>query len=216
MKGPPIPAIISRLRKEIKALRPDIVHLHSSFAGFLGRLSTLFSVGSARFFIARIASRLCVPMYRRPGSSPLPGWNCSPRSSNAPMSAVLPANARPCDAIFTSRSFWSRTPSTRRRGYRRRSRDGAAPDGYEAHHHRGRHQAAKEPTLFTRIARSFERKEIEFTWIGDGDEKLKQELVAAGVNVTGWLSRVDALLTTARRRPISFYVCVGRNAGVSH
>ena len=50
MKGPPIPAIISRLRKEIKALRPDIVHLHSSFAGFLGRLSTLFSVGSARFF----------------------------------------------------------------------------------------------------------------------------------------------------------------------
>lgn len=50
---------VVQLRAALNEIEPDVVHLHSSFAGFLGRLSTLFALPNAAFFIARTASRSC-------------------------------------------------------------------------------------------------------------------------------------------------------------
>ncbi|GIU00847.1 glycosyl transferase [Sulfurovum sp. TSL6] len=52
----------------------------------------------------------------------------------------------------------------------------------------GRITYPKNPTLFHEIAQSFStNKSIEFLWIGGGE--LKEELSADNINVTGWLSR---------------------------
>jgi glycosyltransferase involved in cell wall biosynthesis len=51
----------------------------------------------------------------------------------------------------------------------------------------------KNPRLFAEIARSFEREDVDFLWIGDGDASLKRTLEDAGVRVTGWLTRADAI-----------------------
>lgn len=52
---------VFRLRATLTALGPDVVHLHSSFAGFLGRLSTLFALPKAAFFY----SPHCISFMRR-------------------------------------------------------------------------------------------------------------------------------------------------------
>jgi len=52
----------------------------------------------------------------------------------------------------------------------------------------GRITYPKNPKLFNEIAQSFiTNKSIEFLWIGDGE--LKKELSARNITVTGWLSR---------------------------
>lgn len=57
----------------------------------------------------------------------------------------------------------------------------------------GRITAAKNPCLFNDIAKSFlNNKEVLFLWIGDGE--LRGVLSSANIRVTGWLSREDVIL----------------------
>ena len=58
----------------------------------------------------------------------------------------------------------------------------------------GRISAQKNPKLFNDIALKF--PEIQFIWIGDGE--LKQELTAKNIKITGWLDRKDALNLLAK------------------
>ncbi len=52
---------------------------------------------------------------------------------------------------------------------------------------------AKNPELFAMIARYFkDKKNVRFIWIGDGDKGLRELLESNGVYVTGWLKRSDA------------------------
>ena len=59
--------------------------------------------------------------------------------------------------------------------------------------------ASKGPELFAEICRAVraESPEIEFRWIGDGDPRGRRRLEEAGVRVTGWMSRADALREVA-------------------
>jgi glycosyltransferase involved in cell wall biosynthesis len=79
----------------------------------------------------------------------------------------------------------------------------------------GRIGFQKDPSLFARIARAHKQNST-FTWIGDGELSLRRELEAAGVAVTGWVSRRemldlmavhDVLLHTARYEGMPL-VCV--------
>lgn len=80
----------------------------------------------------------------------------------------------------------------------------------------------KNPELFNVIALAFEhRNDIEFTWIGDGP--LKNQITAKNVSVTGWLGE-DAMkehyrqasiyLSTSRWEGLPFSVLEAMNAGL--
>ena len=60
----------------------------------------------------------------------------------------------------------------------------------------GRIAPQKAPDRFARLASSLADKAVRFLWVGDGDPFLREQLSAAGVMVTGQLerSRVAALL----------------------
>lgn len=47
MKGVPLLPMLLELRRTLVGIGPDVVHLHSSFAGFLGRIGTLFALREA-------------------------------------------------------------------------------------------------------------------------------------------------------------------------
>lgn len=53
----------------------------------------------------------------------------------------------------------------------------------------GRIGFQKNPKMFNQIAQSL--PELQFTWIGDGE--LKEELTAANITITGWKERKDVL-----------------------
>ena len=54
----------------------------------------------------------------------------------------------------------------------------------------GRISPQKDPLFFAKVARIAKNAHLqwEFVWIGDGDSKTRDRLLASGVRVTGWLS----------------------------
>lgn len=56
----------------------------------------------------------------------------------------------------------------------------------------GRLTASKGVERFAAVARQLGGL-LEFEWIGDGSQQLRDELEASGVNVTGWLTREEVL-----------------------
>ncbi|MBM4529976.1 glycosyltransferase [Rhodococcus hoagii] len=57
----------------------------------------------------------------------------------------------------------------------------------------GRISAQKDPSFLARVVERVGDPSLTWTWIGDGEPTLKQELIDAGVNVTGWLPNGEAL-----------------------
>lgn len=53
----------------------------------------------------------------------------------------------------------------------------------------GRIDFSKNPELFNEIAKSFPN--IKFTWIGDGE--LKEKLTSSNINITGWLKKEEVV-----------------------
>ena len=80
----------------------------------------------------------------------------------------------------------------------------------------GRIVDQKNPVLFNRIAAYFEHQhKIEFTWIGDGEEADKNLLTAPNISITGWLpaeevknivANADVYISTSLYEGLSFGV----------
>lgn len=80
----------------------------------------------------------------------------------------------------------------------------------------GRIVDQKNPVLFNRIAAYFEQQhKIEFTWIGDGEEADKNLLTAPNISITGWLpaeevknivANADVYISTSLYEGLSFGV----------
>lgn len=189
MKGAGLLRTARRLRATLNAIGPDAVHLHSSFAGFLGRVSTLFALPNAAF----LYSPHCISFMRR---------DISGVKRLAFVGLERLACVRKCLYVACSESegrairAWLRqpvvvvenavgdtTPSVPPRDARRFS------DGPACVVTVGGIRAQKNPALFAQIARGMRARSLRFVWIGDGDDALKAELAQAGVEVTGWLSR---------------------------
>lgn len=192
-------ALISLLAL-LRRVDPQVIHLHSSKAGFLGRVAG-FLAGRNRAsfysprglsFLQQDVSESRRNLFRRLewAAARLGGTlvACSQgeldqvRARIAPRAALLIENA--VDVAMV--------PPWRQRA------DGKVRIGTA-----GRISLARNPRYFAALAQRLRRAEVEFVWIGGGDEADHELLEHSGVSVTGWLPRQEAL---ARVSGLDIYV----------
>ncbi|RZF30053.1 glycosyltransferase [Paraburkholderia sp. UYCP14C] len=202
MKGPSLPSVLSDLRRKIIELKPDIVHMHSSFAGFLGRISTLFALPETAFlysphcisFMRRDIGRMkryCFVALELLASIK----NCTYVGCSESECAAISRHLRR-EAVLVENAI-DRAVAVQRDN-RRSSEDKANTTSTRKIVTVGGIRVQKNPRLFAEIARLFDSGGAEFVWIGDGDAALKQTLEDAGVRVTGWLPRANVLDAVAQ------------------
>lgn len=188
MSGRSLPAILKELRSKLKTIKPDVVHLHSSYAGFLGRIASVGILSSTRFFY----SPHCISFMRK---------DISQIKRLCFIALEKLACLKRCIYIACSES--ERIEINKYVGSKVLLIENAVDNKildkkYQANInqvHRpcvvtvGGIRKQKNPTLFAELAKALTGDDIEFIWIGDGDSELKNKLISAGVTVTGWLSR---------------------------
>ncbi|MDE1180426.1 glycosyltransferase [Paraburkholderia sp.] len=188
MKDVPLLPALGRLRAALKDIEPDVVHLHSSVAGFLGRIAVLFSLRRSTV----LYSPHCISFMRKDISS----------LKRAVFVALeWMATVRKCLYVACSESEGRAVRAYLRQpvvvvenavGDMRPAEETPActtASGSRCVVTVGGIRPQKNPQLFAQIARGVRAAGVRFIWIGDGDPALKDELTRAGVEVTGWLAR---------------------------
>jgi glycosyltransferase involved in cell wall biosynthesis len=173
------------LARAVRTVRPDVLHLHSSKAGFLGRIERMTMRWPCRTFYSPHGLAFLDPDRRlrnalvkaieylaaRTGAVPV---GCSAGeaqllthlSGRAALLLENPVDERFFEIVATPSQV--RTVVTLGRLSRQK-----APENFAA---------------VARLARQ-RRPDLRFVWIGDGDAHFKRELTAAGCEVTGWRTR---------------------------
>ncbi|QBY55515.1 glycosyltransferase [Cupriavidus oxalaticus] len=189
-----LPLGLIEVRRKLRDLDPDVLHMHSSFAGFVGRMATigwrsdlraLYSphcISFMRTDISHTKRRIFTLLEAAAARSRASYVACSRSEAQAihrslGRSAILLENA--VDVDFFARSQWKATVGAQ--GPRARFAVVTA----------GGIRRQKGFELFAEIARRLSGQGFEFLWIGDGDTTSKAVLTAAGVRVSGWRSREE-------------------------
>lgn len=179
------------IRKIVHECRPDVIHAHSSFAGLFVRLGirasprrpivyTPHGYASERADVSWLAGRLFRLVEVILSFNTTSFAACSPRE--AALSEMIGAQNR---VIYVPNVVDVELKSAKR---------------LESDKFRvvaaGRLTPARDPLFFRDVARivSQARPDIEFLWVGGGEEPYVSALTAAGVEVTGWLPRDEALM----------------------
>jgi len=174
-----------RLWRELQSCGPDVVHLHSSKAGALGRIAALplrARVVYQPHGIAYLRSDI-PPSTRRAyewierGLALLGGTVVA--CSDGERAALDPVVPRSRSVVVPNGVEISGVPRANVRTPR--VRIGTC----------GRISPQKGPAFFADVARALGGR-ADFLWIGDGDDDGKEALLAAGVRVTGWCTRAEA------------------------
>ena len=184
------PFSVFSLRKYLKQLRPDVVHCHSSFAGFVGRLATL-GLNTKVFY-----SPHCISFMRQ-DISPIKkgGFKAFELIACIKKSTYIACSQSEYNAIKASLPFARvvllenavdlsdfKTPIndfTQGSSIKVITVGGIRPQ--------------KGPADFAKLANTFKNENIQFIWIGDGELEHKQCLLDAGVYVKGWMPRADVV-----------------------
>lgn len=168
----------------IKSEQPDIVHLHSSKAGFIGRLAirsdkikVIYNPHGFSFLkedeskfkklifkeLERFAAKQCGSII---GVSEGEYREALKLSSKAYLiNNGIDINKLPCSSKQIESSKKLKVCTI------------------------GRICFQKNPMLFNEIAKKF--PELEFTWIGDGE--LRGELTSCNIKITGWMSKKEVI-----------------------
>jgi glycosyltransferase involved in cell wall biosynthesis len=174
-----LPGFFRRLRVKVRDERPDVVHLHSSFAG-AARAVLPRSVGV-------VYSPHCYAMERRDVPGPVRlGFGLAEFALGRRRHQVTVA-VSPREAAISAR-LNRRNPAVVALN--------PSPFGREARHQRlwserevvmvGRISAQKDPAMFARVAHACRDLGCRFVWIGDGAPAGRRTLAGEGVEVTGW------------------------------
>jgi len=188
----------SKLYEELRALvrddPPDVVHLHSSKAGFVGRLA-LRALGS-RAQILYSPHGLAFLNLHRPWSSAgcwilerLAGFvDCQPVSCGASEARML--------ATVTRRPAFVIENPVDPEFFNVARREAETPLVVMA----GRICEQKAPEIFAEVSIRvrLEVPDARFVWIGAGDAESEAMLHAVGVDVTGWLPQSEVREWLAR------------------
>ena len=181
-----------RLVRKVRQERPDIVHLHSSFAG---AARAVLPLGTAVVY-----SPHCYAMERR-------DLGAVPRAGFAAVEWLLARRTRAVVAVSPREAELSRRLSTRVPVV-----VALNPAPFEAPASRapssdpaevvmvGRISPQKDPGLFAAVAAATRDAPWRYVWIGEGDPDARAELVRAGVEVTGWTPPELAVQRVARAR----------------
>lgn len=182
----------ARLVRKVRQEQPDIVHLHSSFAG---AARAVLPPGTAVVY-----SPHCYAMERRDvGPAPRAGFAAIERLLARRTRAVVAVSPREAEL---SRRLSARVPVVVALNP---APFGAPPVRAPAAEPAevvmvGRITAQKDPGLFAAVAASTRGAPWRYVWIGDGDPRARAELVRAGVEVTGWTPPDVAARRVARAR----------------
>jgi glycosyltransferase involved in cell wall biosynthesis len=166
------------LYKELKKIKPDIIHLHSSKAGVLGRVAGFFLKGKKKMFytphgysflqadISNFNKTLYkfiekyVPLFL--GGSTIACGDTEHEIAQSIGKSQLVRNGISIDSI---KKFYKKPNNSR-------LKIGIV----------GRITYPRAPWLFNEIALKF--PDFDFVWIGDGE--LRHEITAPNITVTGW------------------------------
>jgi glycosyltransferase involved in cell wall biosynthesis len=197
----PIRDIVStvKLYKKLKAIQPDVVHLHSSKAGVIGRLA-------------------CLPLYSKPKIFYTPHGYSFIRSDISTISKKIYWFIEKYIQMFfggtTIACGDTEYEFAKKIGKSVLNRNGIAIEEVRKHcsHFENtiltigivaRITSARNPQLFNQIANLFPN--YQFVWIGDGE--LRHFITAPNIRITGWfmesnkvleeLNKIDVYLQTS-------------------
>lgn len=181
---------IYRLRSHLARSYADIVFMHSSFAGFIGRLSSLGICADCKFFylphcisfmrkdIGVFKSFIFIFLEWVACIKPSVYIACSP-SEREVIKSKIPF--RNCELVVNAVDVdeWPNNNPLKLRRCRVITVGSIRPQ--------------KRPDIFASICKEINKNAhfSEFVWVGDGDELLKKKLEDAGVIVTGWKGKND-------------------------
>lgn len=184
------PFSVFALRKHLKQLKPDVVHCHSSFAGVVGRLAAIglntkvfYSPHCISFMRQDISAskRFIFKLFELIGCIKKSTYiACSQSEYNAIKAALPFADVVLLENAVDLSDF--KTPINnvpQSTSLKVITVGGIRPQ--------------KGPAEFAKLASTFKNENIEFIWIGDGEQEHKQCLLDAGVNVKGWMPRTDVI-----------------------
>jgi len=187
---------ILALIKLIKVLNneaPDVVHLHSSKSGVIGRIAHLFLLKRHKLFysprglpfIQTDISNVKKVMFKfiEQCAHLLGGTIVACSDSEKKLVKENISNQRV--VVIENSVDLSKLPPLRVDRLRKSiTRIGIV----------GRITTARNPQQFARVALQFaDNPNVNFVWIGGGDPLQEAALIDSGVEVTGWLSREEAL-----------------------
>lgn len=176
------------LIKQINKIKPDIIHLHSSKAGVLGRLASVFFPKVKVYytphgyaFTREDISKFKKKLY----------WNIEKYMINIFGGTTIACGDTEYEyALNMGPAILIRNgvkPIAIINGNKDELKEDEVSIGTI-----GRISAQKNPKLFNEIARCF--PDIKFIWIGDGE--LRNSLTSKNITVTGWLDRQEVLEMT--------------------
>lgn len=176
---------IPEVKKIADEIQPDIIHLHSSKAGVIGRIAF---------------NGKDIPLFYTPHGYSFLMENYKPVKRMIFKAIETVMATRNCTTISCSPGEHQETLKlTKRATYVNNGINTAELDRMLAKVEKvdhpftvftlGRICFQKNPTLFNSIAEAM--PEVHFLWIGDGE--LKDELKAPNIEITGWVDREEAL-----------------------
>lgn len=178
------------MRKCLGVEKPDVVFMHSSFAGFIGRISSIGLLPASKFFYIPH----CISMMRQ---------DIGPVKRGLFSALEWIASIKKCEYIACSSSEKSvierlvpfRTVHLVENAVPTLLECGAKPNRRNRIVTVGQIRPQKGPLDFAVIARQTLHKipDAEFVWIGDGDIAFRTRLEAAGVKITGWVDRARVM-----------------------
>ncbi|WP_180357989.1 glycosyltransferase [Streptomyces sp. NP160] len=186
--------MIRQLRQVVDQMQPDLIHLHSSWAGLVGRLA--FFKRSNILYTPH-----CYAFERLDYLKPA-------RVVFWIVEALLAFRTRCVIAVSPREANLARSlPGSRSVYYVPNTAIFSEPDLARNENSRitivaaGRVMRQKGPRWYSQYARHLANAsaDISLLWLGGGEPELESELSAAGVQVSGWISRAELVerLSTA-------------------
>ena len=176
----------SELKKIAEQVKPDIIHLHSSKAGALGRWAfngrklPIFYTPHGYSFLMQDQSAIKKFVYKFAEQISAKRCATTISCSEGEHNETLKLTKR---AVYINNGINLGDLDEMVNSVGNEKKSGASVFTL------GRICAQKNPKLFNNIALAM--PDIKFTWIGDGD--LRNELTAPNITVTGWVDRRTAI-----------------------
>lgn len=176
------------IKKIIKQINPDVIHLHSSKAGFIGRFASNGRKKKMLYnphgfsFLMKNSSKLKRCMY----------WWLEKIGALRKCTIVGCSQGEYEEALKLSKNSICISNGINADELSRETKQFREKEINLSNLKictSGRIGYQKNPKLFNEIAEKFPN--IQFTWIGEGD--LKDELISKNITITGWKTREDVL-----------------------